>query len=241
MPSVSTRSFRIAPRTSRADAGLNSDLRLIFSRIQAAVISRYDQVEDHKNTRYTCISAFIFLRFFVPAVLNPRLFSLVSNTPDPNSQRTLTLVAKSLQGLANFSSFGQKGSSTSSSTSRLPPTRRRTDKSGPRRTRPCTRSQIDSATPFRRFLAKRSRVSLTWSTCRRSSEPWREGLHGSEPTRRRRFRLARRSHPPSKTSFMHRSSPRTRRDVAEEHWRDSLCPPPSITCPPSAQILPVFE
>jgi hypothetical protein len=108
MPSVGTRSFRIAPRTSRADAGLNSDLRLIFSRIQAAVISRYDQVEDHKNTRYTCISAFIFLRFFVPAVLNPRLFSLVSNTPDPNSQRTLTLVAKSLQGLANFSSFGQK-------------------------------------------------------------------------------------------------------------------------------------
>ena len=108
MPSVGTRSFRIAPRTSRADAGLNSDLRLIFSRIQAAVISRYDQVEDHKNTRYTCISAFIFLRFFVPAVLNPRLFSLVSNTPDPKFQRTLTLVAKSLQGLANFSSFGQK-------------------------------------------------------------------------------------------------------------------------------------
>ena len=86
----------------------NSDLRLIFSRIQAAVVSRYDQVEDQKNTRYTCISAFIFLRFFVPAVLNPRLFSLVSNTPDPKSQRTLTLVAKSLQGLANFSSFGQK-------------------------------------------------------------------------------------------------------------------------------------
>lgn len=90
------------------DARLNSDLRLIFSRIQAAVVSQYDQADDNKNTRYTCISAFIFLRFFVPAILNPRLFLLVPGPPDPRAQRTLTLVAKSLQGLANFSSFGQK-------------------------------------------------------------------------------------------------------------------------------------
>lgn len=54
------------------------------------------------------MSAFIFLRFFVPAVLNPRLFFIVSNPPDAKSQRTLTLIAKTLQGLANFSSFGQK-------------------------------------------------------------------------------------------------------------------------------------
>lgn len=60
--------------------------------------------------RSTAISAFIFLRFFVPAVLNPKLFSLVDTPPDPKSQRALTLVAKSLQGLANFSSFGLKES-----------------------------------------------------------------------------------------------------------------------------------
>ncbi|GAA5983102.1 hypothetical protein JCM10908_000155 [Rhodotorula pacifica] len=84
------------------------DLRLMFNRIQSVVVSRYEAIDDQKNTRYTCISAFIFLRFFVPAVLNPRLFFLVSSPPDHKSQRTLTLIAKSLQGLANFSSFGQK-------------------------------------------------------------------------------------------------------------------------------------
>lgn len=60
--------------------------------------------------RSTSVSAFIFLRFFVPAVLNPKLFSLVDAPPDPRSQRALTLVAKTLQGLANFSSFGLKES-----------------------------------------------------------------------------------------------------------------------------------
>lgn len=58
--------------------------------------------------RSTSVSAFIFLRFFVPAVLNPKLFSLISCPLDPKTQRTLTLIAKTLQGLANFSSFGEK-------------------------------------------------------------------------------------------------------------------------------------
>ncbi|BGP16446.1 hypothetical protein JCM10213_003998 [Rhodosporidiobolus nylandii] len=84
------------------------DLRQIFGHIQRIVVDKYGQHEDQKNTRWTCVSAFIFLRFFVPAVLNPKLFFIVSTPPDPKSQRTLTLVAKTLQGLANFSSFGQK-------------------------------------------------------------------------------------------------------------------------------------
>ncbi|GJN90708.1 hypothetical protein Rhopal_003722-T1 [Rhodotorula paludigena] len=85
-----------------------NDLRQIFGHIQRVVVDKYGQGEDQKNTRWTCVSAFIFLRFFVPAVLNPKLFFIVSGPPDPKSQRTLTLVAKTLQGLANFSSFGQK-------------------------------------------------------------------------------------------------------------------------------------
>ncbi|BGP08329.1 hypothetical protein JCM10049v2_004176 [Rhodotorula toruloides] len=84
------------------------DLRQIFNHIQKVVVEKYGQSDDQKNTRWTCVSAFIFLRFFVPAVLNPKLFFIVSNPPDPKAQRTLTLVAKTLQGLANFSSFGQK-------------------------------------------------------------------------------------------------------------------------------------
>ncbi|GAA6059021.1 hypothetical protein JCM10212_001246 [Sporobolomyces blumeae] len=84
------------------------DLRQIFGHIQRIVVEKYGQGEDQKNTRWTSVSAFIFLRFFVPAVLNPRLFFIVSAPPDAKSQRTLTLIAKTLQGLANFSSFGQK-------------------------------------------------------------------------------------------------------------------------------------
>ncbi|GAA5923856.1 hypothetical protein JCM1841_001414 [Sporobolomyces salmonicolor] len=84
------------------------DLRQIFGHIQRIVVEKYGQGEDQKNTRWTSVSAFIFLRFFVPAVLNPKLFFIVSSPPDTKSQRTLTLVAKTLQGLANFSSFGQK-------------------------------------------------------------------------------------------------------------------------------------
>ncbi|GAA5888185.1 hypothetical protein JCM5296_000222 [Sporobolomyces johnsonii] len=84
------------------------DLRQIFGHIQRIVVEKYGHGEDQKNTRWTSVSAFIFLRFFVPAVLNPKLFFIVSSPPDTKSQRTLTLVAKTLQGLANFSSFGQK-------------------------------------------------------------------------------------------------------------------------------------
>ncbi|GAA5962361.1 hypothetical protein JCM3765_002955 [Sporobolomyces pararoseus] len=84
------------------------DLRQIFGHIQRIVVEKYGVGEDQKNTRWTSVSAFIFLRFFVPAVLNPRLFFIVSNPPGNKSQRTLTLIAKTLQGLANFSSFGQK-------------------------------------------------------------------------------------------------------------------------------------
>ena len=79
---------------------------MIFAHIQRIVADKYG--EEHKKMRSTSVSAFIFLRFFVPAVLNPKLFSLVPHPPDPKAQRSLTLVAKTLQGLANFSTFGQK-------------------------------------------------------------------------------------------------------------------------------------
>lgn len=69
--------------------------------------------ERYENTvvesaRYTSVSAFIFLRFFVPALLNPRLFGLVQAQIRPAVQRTLTLIAKTLQGLANMTNFGAK-------------------------------------------------------------------------------------------------------------------------------------
>lgn len=81
------------------------ELRHIFKYIQKTVQGRFG---DDRTMRATSVSAFIFLRFFVPAILNPMLFGLVSTPSDARVKRSLTLVAKTLQGLANFTSFGSK-------------------------------------------------------------------------------------------------------------------------------------
>ncbi|KAK2625003.1 hypothetical protein QTJ16_005372 [Diplocarpon rosae] len=84
------------------------ELRQIFKYIRAVSEDRYG---DYLRTvAYTSVSAFLFLRFFCPALLNPKLFGLLRDHPQPKAQRTLTLIAKSLQALANLSNFGQKES-----------------------------------------------------------------------------------------------------------------------------------
>jgi GTPase-activator protein for Ras-like GTPase/C2 domain len=82
------------------------ELRMIFRHIKACAEDRYGSYI--RSVQYSSVSGFLFLRFFCPAVLNPKLFGLLRDHPKQKAQRTLTLIAKSLQGLANMTSFGAK-------------------------------------------------------------------------------------------------------------------------------------
>ncbi|KAI9671885.1 MAG: hypothetical protein M1817_003430 [Caeruleum heppii] len=103
------------------------EIRLILRHVRSCAEDRWGKFQQ--TVSYSSVSGFIFLRFFCPAVLNPRLFGLLRGNvkklpalhlvtvtdvhvdqPSPRTQRTLTLVAKSLQGLANMTKFGVKES-----------------------------------------------------------------------------------------------------------------------------------
>lgn len=57
------------------------------------------------------ISSCIFLRYLCPAILTPSLFNLTDEYPSDKANRNLTLVAKTLQTLANFSRYESKENS----------------------------------------------------------------------------------------------------------------------------------
>ncbi|KAK5582968.1 hypothetical protein RB653_004558 [Dictyostelium firmibasis] len=79
-------------------------LREVFKSIQDKVVQRYPKDEI---TRYTAVSGFIFLRFFCPAILAPKLFDLMPDHPGIKTTRSLILIAKTLQNLANQVEFGE--------------------------------------------------------------------------------------------------------------------------------------
>jgi hypothetical protein len=61
-------------------------------------------IEDDK-VQWTSVSGLVFLRFFVPALREPRKFGLIKRTPSPNSERNFIIVAQILQKLSNIKSF----------------------------------------------------------------------------------------------------------------------------------------
>lgn len=62
---------------------------------------------DFKNV-LNSISGFLFLRFFCPVILNPKLFNFVENHPNEQIRRTLTLLTKILMNLSTLTLFGPK-------------------------------------------------------------------------------------------------------------------------------------
>ncbi|KNZ73432.1 Ras GTPase-activating protein gap-2 [Termitomyces sp. J132] len=82
------------------------ELRCLFETLRILVERRFRSElskESHKNMQYRCVTAFCFLRFIVPAILNPHLFGFhLGSIPPPQVHRSLTLIAKVLQSLANL-------------------------------------------------------------------------------------------------------------------------------------------
>jgi len=62
------------------------------------------------EAKFTAVGAFIFLRFFCPAIVAPDAEGLIAATPSKEMRRGLLLIAKIVQNLANNVLFGAKES-----------------------------------------------------------------------------------------------------------------------------------
>ncbi|XP_022373019.1 rasGAP-activating-like protein 1 isoform X3 [Enhydra lutris kenyoni] len=76
-------------------------MRLAFKQLHQCVKERFPQVE-HEDVKYLAISGFLFLRFFAPAILTPKLFDLRDQHADPQTSRSLLLLAKAVQSIGNL-------------------------------------------------------------------------------------------------------------------------------------------
>ncbi|KAF9015162.1 Rho GTPase activation protein [Cyathus striatus] len=89
------------------------EMRRLFQTIRILVEERcsLDNTDlKHKDLPWQSVSAFCFLRFIVPAILNPHLFGLCSGLPSIPVQRSLKLIAKVIQSMANLNANTQKES-----------------------------------------------------------------------------------------------------------------------------------
>ncbi|XP_016012968.2 rasGAP-activating-like protein 1 isoform X1 [Rousettus aegyptiacus] len=76
-------------------------MRLTFKQLHRCVEERFPQAE-HKDVKRLAVSGFLFLRFFAPAILTPKLFDLRDQHADPQTGRSLLLLAKAVQSIGNL-------------------------------------------------------------------------------------------------------------------------------------------
>jgi hypothetical protein len=102
-------------------------MRRLFETVRKLVEKHYrikDSSPESRELPWQSVSAFCFLRFIVPAILHPHLFGLcpgtstapyltpfrsqLSGMPSVPVQRSLTLIAKVIQSLANLNAVSTR-------------------------------------------------------------------------------------------------------------------------------------
>lgn len=79
-----------------------SYMRAAFRNLARRVSDHFGDGPEYEDSKYTAVSGFLFLRFFAPAILGPKLFGLRENHADKNVSRTLTILAKTVQKIGNI-------------------------------------------------------------------------------------------------------------------------------------------
>ena len=81
-------------------------IRWICKQIRSLTKRKYPDANNQAIC--TLIGGFFFLRFINPAVVTPKSYMLIDGTPADRPRRTLTLIAKMLQNLANKPSYAKE-------------------------------------------------------------------------------------------------------------------------------------
>lgn len=89
--------------------GCPSPLRQLLACVHAVVSSRFGAAGD-SDVPGQAVGGLFFLRFICPALLQPQLHGVTDEAPSEPTNRTLTLLGKTLINLANLCEFGRKES-----------------------------------------------------------------------------------------------------------------------------------
>ncbi|KAF8968112.1 Rho GTPase activation protein [Flammula alnicola] len=81
-------------------------IRWICKQIRSLTRRKYPEATDYAIC--SLIGGFFFLRFINPAIVTPQAYMLVEGVPAKHPRRTLTLIAKMLQNLANKPSYAKE-------------------------------------------------------------------------------------------------------------------------------------
>ncbi|KAJ8122667.1 hypothetical protein ONZ43_g1193 [Nemania bipapillata] len=81
-------------------------IRWICKQIRSLTKRKYPEAND--QVICTLIGGFFFLRFINPAIVTPKSYMLIDGKPAERPRRTLTLIAKMLQNLANKPSYAKE-------------------------------------------------------------------------------------------------------------------------------------